>query len=362
MIRFRGITVGRGGLAAVAAATLLAVTGCGSDDSSSDASNAKASSSPEITLAAFGGSYGKAEKKAYVDPYADETGNKVKMIEAEASLAQIELQVKNQKVQWDVTELAAPDAERGCRGGTLEKLNLPDDALAKTQDGATFECGIAASIYTEGIGYDPEKVSGTPTWEDFFDTGKYPGRRAMETYILDGTLEHALRGDGVAADQLYPLDVDRALKKIDGLGDDLVLVDSLAQASQLLSSGSVAMTQTASGRILDLQRSGAKVAFSPVGQRGVSVFVIPKGAKNADAAREFLTYLATCESCSTTMADETAYAGPNAAGNQQASAEVKPLLPSAPEVVKVSFAQDVSWWADNAADAFKKFEAFTAGK
>ena len=43
---------------------------------------------------------------------------------------------------------------------------------------------------------------------------KFPGRRALRNHPI-ATLEAALMADGVAPDKLYPLDVDRAFKKLE---------------------------------------------------------------------------------------------------------------------------------------------------
>ncbi|MFX5656770.1 extracellular solute-binding protein, partial [Acinetobacter baumannii] len=60
---------------------------------------------------------------------------------------------------------------------------------------------------------------------------------------MAGALEAALLADGVALDQLYPLDVDRALKKIAEIKDHLVLWDTGASSQQLFRDGEVTMGQ-----------------------------------------------------------------------------------------------------------------------
>ena len=86
----------------------------------------------------------------------------------------------------------------------------------------------------EGKGKEPPK-----TWVDLFDVKKFPGRRSMRKHPFD-TIEQALLADGVPREKLYPLDFDRAFKKLDTIKKDIaVWWTGGAQTSQLLKSGEV---------------------------------------------------------------------------------------------------------------------------
>lgn len=314
-----------------------------------------------LTIAAFGGAYGEAEAAAFFEPFEEAEGVKVNQLDTEASLAQVALQVENDNVLWDIVELAGPDTIRGCEQGLLEKVELDDAKKSALEENALTECGIAAGTYVEGIAYDPEVVKTPPTWEDFFNFEKYPGKRTVESYIQDGTLEYALLGSGVPKEDLYPLDLERATETLTNASENLVVVDSLAQASQLLTSGNAVMIQTASGRVLPLQEAGLSVAFNAVGQTAPSFFAVPKGAPHAEEAMKFLSYIATCEECSTTMGTKTGYSGPNAKGNEQVTGEAKQYLPSNPKVRELSFPVDLDWWGENAEKAQHAWDAFATG-
>ena len=53
------------------------------------------------------------------------------------------------------------------------------------------------------------------SWADFWDVKKFPGNRSLCLSDSPRTLIFALLADGVPRDQLYPLDIDRAFKKLD---------------------------------------------------------------------------------------------------------------------------------------------------
>jgi putative spermidine/putrescine transport system substrate-binding protein len=345
-----------GAIVIAAVAAVLFVSACGS--SSEDTSSSASPAAQEIVTATFGGALGEAEKAAYYDPWVAQ-GGKIKQLETEASLAAVRLQVQSGKVLWDIVELAGPDMLAGGADGTLMKLDYTAIDKSVCVPDAAQEYGLDSNHYTEGIGYLTKNFKTPPTWADFWNTTKYPGRRSMEKYIQDGTLEYAQLGAGVPKESLYPLDVDAALASLDKLGDNVVFVDSLAQASQLLIAGDVLMTQTAAGRMLALQKAGLEVGYNPVGQNGGSYFCIPTGAPHAAEAMKFLAFMASDEQGSTTMANMTGYAGPNAAGNEAATGIGAALLYTNPEVAALGFPVDLTWWTpENTEMATTKFNAW----
>jgi len=89
---------------------------------------------------------------------------------------------------------------------------------------------------------------------------KFPGRRALRNHPI-ATLEAALMADGVAPDKLYPLDVDRAFRKLEEIKPNVtVWWTSGAQSAQLLTTAEVDMVMAWNGRITALTKEGAKVA------------------------------------------------------------------------------------------------------
>lgn len=345
--------------------TTGAIVACGGDDAATD--TASSGERQEVVIAGFGGALGEAEKAAYFDPFVTVDGGKVKILQVEASLAAVRQQVESGKVLWDIVELGGPDMIAGGQDGTLMKMDTELIDTTQTWDyegvSGVMDYGVDSNHYTEGIGYLTTEYETPPTWEDFFNLEKYPGRRAMEKYIQDGTLEYSLLGQGVPKEELYPLDIDKAIAGLESLGDEVVFVDSLAQASQLLISGDVKMTQTAAGRMLALQKGGLEVGYNPVGQTGGSYFCIPTGAPHAEEAMKFLAFITSYPEGSTMMADLTGYAGPNKAGNDAAQGMGSALIFTNPEVQALGFPVSLDWWTpENTEKATEAFNAFLAGQ
>ena len=95
------------------------------------------------------------------------------------------------------------------------------------------------------------------SFADFFDTETFPGKRGAYDYVTGGLPEMALIADGVAPEALYPLDTDRAYKKMDTIKDDIVWWDTGAQSVQLTADGEVAMGMSWNGRLIAAHEEGA---------------------------------------------------------------------------------------------------------
>ncbi len=103
--------------------------------------------------------------------------------------------------------------------------------------------------------------------------------------------------DGVAPDKLYPLDLDRAFKKLDTIKDDIIWWTGGAQSQQLLASAEAPFGQL-------LERPPDRARSRPASQSrrsweqnitAADALVVPKGAKNKDAAMKFIALATSAE-------------------------------------------------------------------
>jgi putative spermidine/putrescine transport system substrate-binding protein len=131
------------------------------------------------------------------------------------------------------------------------------------------------------------------TWSDFWDVQRYPGPRALFRTTPVGQLEAALLADGVSPDKLYPLDVDRAFKKLDKLraSTSVLYANSPADLVNLLARGDAKYAIAFSNRLEAAKNSGLPVSFTYAdGLRTGNGFGLLKGARNVDAAVAFLDF------------------------------------------------------------------------
>ena len=104
-------------------------------------------------------------------------------------------------------------------------------------------------LYANVLAYNTERVEGYPSsWTDFFNTRKFPGRRGLHK-VPSETLEVALLAEGVLPGDLYPLDLNRALGKLDTIMDQILWWEDAARSQRQIASGEVALISAWNGRV-----------------------------------------------------------------------------------------------------------------
>ena len=141
----------------------------------------------------------------------------------------------------------------GCDEGLFEKLDWSaiggkDHYLPQ----AVSDCGVGAGVASLVLAWDRDKFPATPTWADFWDVAKYPGKRGLHNGVR-GNLEFALIADGVAPGDVYKVlatsdGVDRAFRKLDQLKPYIVWWHDDAEAARILASRRRADDQRAARR------------------------------------------------------------------------------------------------------------------
>ena len=252
-----------------------------------------------LSFVSFGGVYQEAQRKAWLAPYTELTG--VEFTEDEnSSNATIKTQVESGQVTWDVVDVGN-DFGLDVHKDLLEPLDfslIPKDEL--NADLGITDYRIPDITYGVVLAYNTEVLGAgnVPAgWADYFDTAKFPGKRGAWDYSEGGMFEFALMADGVKPADLYPLDLERASKKLDTIKDDIVFWSSGAESQELIGSGEVAMTMIWNGRGWSAKNIDKKPVEIQWNQQIVTAdyLVIPKGSPNKDAAMKFIAYTACAE-------------------------------------------------------------------
>jgi putative spermidine/putrescine transport system substrate-binding protein len=265
----------------------------GSAAPTSDACNPPRQEGVTLTFVSFGGAYQGAQRKAWLEPYTALTGVQFQEDEA-SSNATIKTQVEAGQVTWDVVDVGN-DFGLEANAALLEELDyslIPEAEVNK--DLGPSKWRVPDITYGVVLAYNTEKTGGkVPAgWADYFDTTKFPGKRGVWDYSEGGIFEIALLADGVKPADLYPLDLDRATKKLDTIKDDLVLWKTGAESQELIGSGEVAMTLIWNGRGWSAKNTDKKPVEMQWNQQIVTAdyLVVPKGTPNKDAAMKFIAY------------------------------------------------------------------------
>lgn len=319
-----------------------------------------------LTVTMWGGSAQKSHVASYFTPWAKEAGYTIKQ-DSPTDYAKLKAQVESGKVSWGVTEVEPNFANTACADGLLEKLpqSVIDAAKTAGVDAAQMgECAIPNLQYAFNIAYNTETFDKAhpTTWAEFFDTKKFPGKRGFWKYATGGIFEAALLADGVPADQLYPLDIDRAFKKLDTIKKDIVFYDTGDQQAQLVASGEAPLVQAWNGRIYEAAKAGEPVA-NEWGENLVSYdqVVIPKGYKNAKLGTEWMTWFLENAQAQADDATASAYAPPSPKGLALVPEEVRKELPGYPDnSAKSAGVIDYEYWAANYDKVTERFNGWIA--
>ncbi|MBS1871023.1 MAG: ABC transporter substrate-binding protein [Actinobacteria bacterium] len=279
------------GLAAMLAAVVL-LGACGGSGSSGGSGGGGS-----IVLGANGGSYDQCQQSTFIPAFKKATGMDVKYGSFAYDLGAWKAQQESGAVEWDVAVVDASEFDALRRAGWLEPLGVSTKGMLDFPGVSVDNYGIASEIFSQVVTYRADKFGGDPpkTWADVFNTKKYPGKRMFHRNAADmGTLEMALLADGVAPKDLYPLDVNRALRKLDSIKNDIIWYDNGTKMVALIQQGEAVIGAGWDGRIKDLQAQtgGNVVGMSP--EQAIArpdYWVIPKGAKNPEGARKFLRFI-----------------------------------------------------------------------
>lgn len=242
-------------------------------------------------------------------------------------------------------------------GEYFEPLNLTIDNPEDFIDGNFTEHFAGIGIYAMIMGYRQDSMGENhpKTWTEFWDTESYNGRRGLwRSPVI--TLETALLADGVAPEDIYPLDVDRAFAALDRIRTDIdIWWTSGAQATQLLQNGELDMMSAWSTRAYTAISSGAPVGLTWEGVYNIDGWTIPKGTEKLDLAREFIQY--TMDPERQARFTQKLALGP---ANQKAYDFIDPEqaknFPTAPGNFDGLILLDAQYWADNQDALTERFE------
>jgi len=309
-----------------------------------------------------GGRYGKSQRIAFFDPFTKETGIKTVGTAWGAEYSKLKAMVKSGKVEWDLVEVTPSILRLGIKEGLFEPLDYkiikvdPNDFHEK----ALTPYGIASIYWPTMLMYNSELYPGKShpnSWADFWNVEKFPGPRSLED-TPRGNLEFALLADGVPKDKLYPLDIDRAFKKLDEIKPYITVWWSQgALPPRLVSTQQVVMSSVWIGRWWTAMQEGAPVnaTFNEAAME-VDYWVIPKGAKNKENAMKFLAwYVNRPDRHAWHAKDFNVGVGPKKADNYL-DKQTLAHLPTAPENFKKEFVINDKWWTENLEEVTERWQ------
>jgi putative spermidine/putrescine transport system substrate-binding protein len=312
----------------------------------------------------WGGSYTAAQDAAYFKPFTAATGIQIRTV-TPVSYAKVKVQVQSGRYEFDMTSISSMQWLRASREGLAEPIDwsivkkgtLPAEAIV------AGGYGIACNSQGTNLCYRRDKFpgGGPRSWADFWDVKKFPGSRGLALSDPQRTLIFALIADGVPHDKVYPIDIDRAFKKLDELKPHIkVWWREGNQSQQLLRDGEVDMMSIWNGRATELDRSGVPVELVWNGAiRNTPTWCVLKGAPNRKLAFEFIEF-ASQPKPQADFANRLYYGPTNPKAFDLIPQDIAVLLPSYPPNVAVSVREDDEWEADRVRTIEERFTQWLA--
>ncbi len=301
-----------------------------------------------VVFASWGGAYQDAERVSYCEPFAKATGARV-VQDGPMDVAKFRTMVEGGTPDWDVVDVTIDFLYAGIGDTLFERIDTAVVDTSRIPPRFVNEYGIGCIVWSYNVGYSTKAYAAghePRTWADVFDLQRFPGKRTFADNPV-ATLEAALMADGVAPDKLYPLDVERALRKLDTIRPQVIFWSTNSQNQQLFVDEEVTLGVILNGRAYDSSRKGAPIAISwEQNIQSVDYLVVPRGSRQVPAAMALINTMTEAAN-QARLANLIAYSPTNPAAFKDIDPKVTPWLSTAPGNVEKGFVIDAAYWRDH---------------
>jgi putative spermidine/putrescine transport system substrate-binding protein len=301
------------------------------------------------------GDYLDALTDAFFEPFSAATGATVRhQAFGRDGIANLIDQVENEETVWDVVLMPTGNVLPLAQQGYLEPIDYAIVDPESLYEPALMQHGVGGMYYSTVMVSSSAIEQSPESWSDFWDLSLFSGTRALRRSPI-GTLEFALIADGVAQDDLYPIDVPRAFASLEHIREATRFYEDSKQPVELVRTGQVGLASAWNIRsvlpdvasLVDLHWQGGMVSADS--------WVIPRRAKNLDVAMSFINFATRAVPSANFSLFQ-----PFGPANKDALALIRPdvleQLPTTPEHLEVQFFENWAYWADNEAELVAQFD------
>ena len=324
----------------------------------------------EVVVATAGGTFQEALGDAFYGGFTEATGINVTpvTINPQEQWAKVKADTEVGNVQWDIVNVG-PDSLVLQQDYLADLGPACDEIPNMATNAAEGVCQQHGFLYILGgyIGAANTEAfpDGVPTdVAGFFDQETYPGPRCLASNEPVYNMMLALAADGVAPEEIWPIDIDRALAKLDELKPDIAAWwETGDQAMQNWRNGECVLSTFYAGRVKALQREGSPAMQIWKGfPRDISGFGALKDAPHPNAARAFFNYF---------FSDEAAQGAADfalATNYDPANVKAIPLLDPADDTTRATnpdnwnamLAMDVAAYQQQAEEIAERWQEWTS--
>ena len=320
----------------------------------------------DLTVVTQAGPLQQAQTDAYFKPFTAATRQTLDVRTWTGGEGTLRSRVEGGPNDWDIVLVSADELLSGCDDGLFEKLNW---AAIGTRDRylpqAATDCGVGEGVDSLVLAWDRDKFPATPTWSDFWDVARYPGKRGLRRGARSN-LEIALLADGVAPGDVYRVlrtddGVDRAFRKLEQIKPYLVWWAPSAPAGTLLGSGEVLLSSADSISVALANRDGRR--HFGVQWAGslytISSWIVMKGSPNLADGMKLLAFMGDPVRqalCAAAVPEGPVVKG----GNELLPPDLQASSPTAPANMAAALQVDEQFWRDNGDKLGQRFDAWLA--
>lgn len=336
------------------------VAGCGSDDGDGDGGGGAGDS---ISVSSWGGVWTEGEDREYGKPFTEDTGIDVEYkVSGESPTAPALLQAESGNVQLDLisTENAELLRSRGLLAEFPPDLveTLEETARPNSYKSDVLSVGTTANI----IACNPDIMERCPTNpEEFFDIENFPGPRAIANDEI--AMVFALQADGVPPDEVFPIDIERAIAKLEEIKSEVkVWPSSGDEEQQVLIDEEVGAAIGANGRAFVVQQENIpnlEISFEGGTMSQDSGLVVMDDAPNKEGAFEYIRWILEHPEAQAAWTESLTYPTPTKQLDELIPKEIANALPTAHEDELII--EDDQWLVENSAEMQKAWQNFLAG-
>ncbi|MBY5866224.1 extracellular solute-binding protein [Rhizobium leguminosarum] len=322
----------------------------------------------QVIVATTGGAYDAALRKFWFEPFTEKTG--IKVVSVAATNAEMRAKaagmVKTGNVTWDVYPDGEIQASAEAHRLTSEDLTEFCKSFQGRPDLVEDACiSTGARLFSTAtlMAYDPTVFKdGNPlSWADMWNQIKFPGGRSFPNFDDPWrVMAAALLADGVARDKLFPLDIDRALNKLDEIRPAISLWWKTGdQSVQGFRNGDYSIGQIWLTRANTLKAEGRQIAWSKqasflVGDR----LTIIKDAPNRANALKLIAYWLDHPEAQARVCEELLCTPPSRKAIDLMSPAARAALPSDNDIRDYIVIPDAKWINDNASMMLERWNAW----
>lgn len=313
----------------------------------------------KVTFASWGGAYQDAQAACYCAPFTTGTGAKV-LQAGPVEYAKLRTMIQAGQPVWDVVDITIEFLYTAAKEGLFEKIDPVVAQVDHIKPEFRHEYGVGDIVWSYNIAYSPSAFpdgKGPQSWADVFHVKRFPGTRTLRDRVAP-MLEIALMADGVPPDKLYPLDVERAFKKLDTIKENTIWWTTNSQSQQLFTDGEVTCGLILNGRVYDAVQKGAKMTLVwNQNIQSVDYLVIPKGSRNRDIAMALIGEMTVAEN-QAKLANMIAYSPTNPDAFKTIDPAISPWLSTNPENASKGFVINAEYWRDRYEKLAERWESW----